>query len=102
MLINGLENVSRARLFSCCQAAVVIQSQMQFEGRLLRRDIRPGKDLHRQIDQRAIQGKQLALEPEPLARHGTTGLQPRVQQPEEFLEEVGVEPSRSPAPGPNG
>jgi len=69
----------------------MIQPQMQFEGRLLRRDVRPGKDLHRQIDQRATQREQLALEPEPLARHGTIGLQPRVQQTEKFLEEVGVE-----------
>jgi len=69
----------------------MIQPQMQLEGGLLRRDICPGKDLHRQIDQRAIQREQFALEPEALARHGTTGLQSRVKQPEEFLEEVGVE-----------
>ena len=71
--------------------AVMIQSQMQLEGGLLRRDVRPGGDLHRQIDQRAIQRERLALEPVALARHGTTGLQSRVQQPEGFLEEVGVE-----------
>ena len=71
--------------------AVMVQPRMQLEGGLLRRDVRPGKDLRRQIYQRAIQGDQLALEPEALARHGTTGLQSRVQQPEEFLEEVGVE-----------
>ena len=71
--------------------AGMVQPQMQLEGGLFRRDVRPGKDRHRQIDQRAIQGEQLALGPETLARQQDTGLQPRVQQSEEFLNEVGIE-----------
>ena len=60
----------------------MVQPHVLLAGGLLRRDVRLGNDPHRQIDQRAIQGEQLSLEPEALARHGTTGLQPSVQQPD--------------------
>ena len=66
--------------------AIVIQSDMQLERRLLAVVIGPGEYLHGQIDQRTIRRKQFVLESEPMAT-GRAGAAP-IQRGEQGLKEL--------------
>ena len=71
------------------QQAVVIKPEMQLHRRLAERVMRPGKQAQRQVDERTVEGVELVLEAEAVARR--LALAARVELGEQrLIERVGL------------